>query len=212
MTALTRADCELLARYGDARVLWSRVDASSKRKLSSLRDRIKALLSAVVARETAGVPVKIFTSVLHPHDRVAQDYWGCLYPAIVPNKAFGLQLAIIVSTTGAELCCCMGIERREARDSNTAAQNRRVLEEVQQQLVHLPPDLLTSIETRLQGEWRFRRSLRQSPRSADFDSLAEWAQYAASPLGAGASVSCNLSPRALDKAGEGIVEQFVTMT
>ena len=208
---MTRADCELLARYGNARVRWARVDVVSKRQLVSLRDRIKALLREVSERDAVGIPMKTFVAPLHQHGQLSQDYWGCLYPAAVTNKSFGLQLAVIVSDAGAELCCCMGAERRESRHPAAAAQNRRTLENVQQQLAFLPPDLLTSIEARLQGEWRFRRSIRQSPRAADFDSFAEWAQYAASPLGSGASVSCLISPRGLDKIGEGIVQQFVAM-
>ena len=208
---LSRADCELLARYGNARVRWARVDTVAKRQLTNLRDRVKAILSEALERDAVGLAMKSFLAPLHLHGRVSQDDWGCLYPAVVPNKAFGLQLAIIVSASGVELCCCMGAERRQARDPSSAAQNRRVLENVQQQLAFLPPDLLTTIEARLQGEWRFKRSPRQSPRVADLDSLAEWAQYAASPLGSGASISCHLSPRALDKGGEAIAQRFVAM-
>jgi MoxR-like ATPase len=86
-----------------------------------------------------------------------------------------------------------------------------VLEESQQQLVHFPLDLLASIEARLQGGWRFRKSLRQSSRSNDFDSLTEWVQYAASPRGAGASVSYNISPKGMEKLGEGIADRYLDM-
>ena len=209
---LTRADCELLGRYGEARVRWSRVDAASKRQLTALRDRVKALVTLVADLSSGDLSFAKFVVAAHPHDRVPGDYWGCIYPAVVPNKTFGLQLAVIVSAAGAELCFCMGTGRREGRrNPKTVAQNRRVLEEAQQLLANLPPDLITSVEARLLGRWRFRKSLRQSPRSSDFDSLAEWAQYAASPLGEGASVSCNLSPSGMERLGEGIVDRYVEM-
>ena len=210
--AFTRADTELLARYGAARVRWSRVDAASRRQLADLRDRVRALVGVVATRYRGEIPVRSFTTLLHPHDRIPHDYWGCLYPAVVPAKAFALQLAVIVSATGVELCCCMGAERREGRNPRRAAQNRRLLDEAQQQLAHLPPELIAALEERLHGRWRFRTSPRRAPRANDFDSLGEWAQYAASPLGGGASISCHIAPRPLEKLGEGIVQEYAAMT
>jgi hypothetical protein len=157
------------------------------------------------------VATKIFVAATHAHDRVPSDYWGCVYPAEVPSKSFSLQFALIISATGAELCFCMGSERREAGRPETTSANRRMLDEAQQQLANLPPYLIETVTQQLNDSWRFRKAWRQSARTTDFDSFAEWVQYAASPLGQGASVSCHFTPRALEKLGTAIVDRFAEM-
>jgi MoxR-like ATPase len=209
--SFTKTDCDLLARYGSARVQWSRVDATGKRKLLELRTRIKRAITQVAERYRGPVETKVFLGPAHMNGRVSRDYYGCLYPAAVPTKSFALQFAFILSGNGAELCFCMGAERRDARNPEIAAINRRMLEEAQQQLAHLPPDVIEAVTQRLTPEWRFRTAWRRSPRANDFESFAEWVQYAASPLGEGASVSCNLTPKALERLGGGIVDKLVDM-
>ncbi len=209
--SFTKADCDLLARYGAARVRWTRVDAAGKRKLLELRSRIKAAVSQAAERAAGPVETKLFLGPAHTNGRVPRDYYGCLYPAAVPNKSFALQFAIVLSGIGAELCFCMGAERRDVRNPETAAVNRTMLEEAQQQLAHLPPDVIDAVARQLTPEWRFRAAWKQSPRSNDFESFAEWVQYAASPLGEGASVSCNLTPKALEKLGTSAVDRIAGM-
>src|SRR5215218_4618273 len=71
VASFARTDCELLARYGDARVRWSRVDAASKRKLTGVRERVKTLLGAVATRVpdivTDTLPLKTFVAAVHSH-------------------------------------------------------------------------------------------------------------------------------------------------
>ncbi len=202
----------MLARYGNARVRWSRVDAVSRRKLADVRERVKQLIAIGADRQTVGIPLSQFVAPGRAHDRVPSDYWGCLYPAAVAGKAFGLQLAVVVSANGAELALVMGGERRESRDPKVAAQNRRALDEAQQQLAALSSSAAMDFEASFGKGWRYRKSLRRPSRAADFETFTEWVQYAASPLGAGASISCHLSPAALEKLGPRIVDQFVEMT
>jgi len=217
VTSFTRADCELLARYGSARVRWTRVDATSKRKLADVRERVKQVLSAAADSpqvEALRVPLATFVAPGRPNERVPAQYWGCLYPTTVPRRSFALQLAFAISGDGAELALRMGGDRREARDPKVASRNRYVLEEAQQQLATLPPDVIEAVDARLDRGWRFRSASRfaaEATRARQFDTLAEWVQFAASPMGGGASISCQFTSRALEKVGTAITDRFIEM-
>jgi hypothetical protein len=194
------ADFEVFARNPD-RVSWTQVAAADAERYRGIRTRLRELADTAARTYPGEARMVPFVSILNPNGRNPLDYWCCIYPDAVPNKSFGLQVALIVSATGAEVCFCLGAGTSQERDPDTIAQNADAFRRMRSRLADIPGDVLAAIERRLNDQWHFRKSWRQATDSRDFATLAEWIDHAASPQGRQASVSLNISPTDLVQHG-----------
>jgi MoxR-like ATPase len=132
--------------------------------------------------------------------RTQPNIWSCIFPAAVVNKSYALQVALIISERGAEICVCLGAGRSSANDA-TRAQGDQELRALQGKLTSAPPDVVRAVDSLLPSSVVYRRSWLQDPGPADFATLKEWLAYAEGPDGAQASISMYLEPEDLEKLG-----------
>src|SRR5262249_22690463 len=148
------------------------------------------------------------TSLATPNGRSPRDIWCCLYPVNVSNKSYGLQVALLISQLGAEVCFCLGAGTSQVKDAQTRAELEAELNATRGRLATIPSELVASIEEGFKRKWYFQRSWRGKPNASDFSSLDEWIKYASSPQGSSASVSIYLSPTELQESGPAVVQLF----
>jgi hypothetical protein len=151
--------------------------------------------------------VKANTSLYTPNGRSPKEIWSCVYPSSLSNKSYGLQIALIVSERGAEVCFCQGSGTSQVEDAK-----KRKLEEsfsiMRSRLGSVPQALVASVEKSEKRKWCYRKSWLTKPNETDFSSLTEWLAYASGPEGSAASVSVYFSPAELETLGIGIFSAF----
>jgi hypothetical protein len=190
-------DCEVFSRYPGG-VSWAQVSDSDKELFKDIRTRLKNIAEEVAGSGIGKTSLSAAASLYTPNGRSPKEIWSCVYPALVRNKSYGLQVAIIVSDRGAELCFCMGAGASQVSDTETRRELETSLDTVRSRLQALPPGIVSQVEEGLSEEWFYRRSWLDNQRYSEFNSLGEWILYASSGDGNGASVSKYLSPSELE--------------
>jgi 5-methylcytosine-specific restriction protein B len=132
-----------------------------------------------------------------------RDLWCCVYPQAVLNKSYALQVTLIISAAGPEVCLCLGAGESQLRDRVLAGQVEKAFGDLQRRLGSVPPEVRQELQRGLGGEFRFRKSWRQPPGSSDFSTLDEWLAHAAGRRGGGASISRDFSVADLAGLGAG---------
>ncbi len=178
--------------------------------LQDLWGRLKRLAQDSAARHAKEMAWKPFCANWSGSGRPARkNLWSCIFPAEALNKSFGLQMAMIISPAGIELCFCMGVGRDQSQNQ---ADQFDALVRCRNALSKVPPAVIAVVEKSLDDLWFFRREFMQAPSKAhDFDSLQAWIDHAASDQGAKASVSRFISIDDVDALGVGIVDKFEEM-
>jgi hypothetical protein len=188
--AFTAEDCALFANYPHkVRFSDELVPPEDKAKFKSIWERLKAIAAWVAQRADVDVPLRSDASSYSQNGLSQTELWSCAFPASVPNKSYGLQVAIIVSAHGAELCVCLGAGQSQISDEAKRAQAEQAMAALKEALRATPGDVRERVLQALAPEWQFRRRWRQPPGSRDFDDLDSWLAHAASLDGDGRSSS-----------------------
>lgn len=123
-------------------------------------------------------------------------------PAIVPHKSYGLQLAVILSKLGVELCCCLGAGTADVKNQTSRESYEAAFRQLKERLSTLSSEVKSRITESFRKDWVLRRRWRLEPGPADFGDVDRWVTYAAGPEGAGASISRYFSRDHLPKTVE----------
>lgn len=199
-----RPDCEVLGRYPKG-TPWNKKNISSEDQalLKDIQGRLSELAAWVASKIKAKVSVRPFTSRYQSNGWVQNILWCCIYTANAPNKSYALQVALIISARGAEVCLCVGAGR-----SLLKADDRAVAEEAFKQLKarlgSVPAEVIDAVNRALPKGVAYRRSWLEPADPSDFETLAEWLAYAASPDGAQASISLYIRVDELERLGRHI--------
>jgi hypothetical protein len=197
------ADCDLLRRYSHG-ATWDSVVTNDKVAYKELRDRLKALVGGAAVAYPGSTQMRPFASLYVPSGRPAGIVWACIYPSAVPNKSFGLQVALIISPDGAEICFCLGSGTSQDTDPLQIERNLAAMESMKNRLGNLPLEVVDALEARIRGKWDLRRRWRQAVHGSDFATLTEWIAHASSTKGDAASISLNLTREQLEDLGAAI--------
>lgn len=201
------ADPHLLARYTRSKK-WTEVPPEDQQQIRDLWQRLKKAATWVAAEYQGQVPVVAAASHPNPSGRTATHYWSCIYPQQVEHKSYGLQVALIITASGAEVCFCLG-----AGKSDHTGKHRERLEAAltlaKYRLGLLPPPLLVEVKRMLSQAVRYRRRWLSPPGPGEFSSLDDWLEFASSPEGNGASVSVYFTPEEIGTPTDNLVRQFL---
>ena len=212
--SFSRSDCEVFQRYPHKVPYKDEfVSIDDQQIFRSIWQRMKGLASDL-AGSTRLVPdlpsMKGVPSSYHANGRSQTDIWCCVFPSVVPNKSYALQVALIVSARGAELCVCLGAGTSTIKDPQRRSEAEEAWRKLQSRLVSVPANVVQAVERSLPSSAVLRTSWRE-PGDSQFGSVTEWASYAGSPEGAQASISVFLSPAQLDTLGDGIGDVLLEM-
>jgi MoxR-like ATPase len=192
-------DCELFERY-PRKVPFKEpfVTRADKDRFRGLRTRLKLLTTSLAEEAEVEVPLRPHASSYNQNGRSQTDLWACVYPAIVPNKSYGLQAAIIVSAQGIELCLCRGAGTSQLKDPVAKEEAELALRVLERRLRRTPRSVQLRLSSLVGNGWQLRRSWREPAGTNDFELLGDWLAYAAGPDGDGASISRNIDRSELD--------------
>jgi MoxR-like ATPase len=198
MPAFTQADCEFLARF-DSRPSWGTVAPEDRAVFRDMRKRLKTLATSLASSSTGSVPLTAYGSSQNVNGKTARDMWCCVYPSSSDHVSFALQVALIISGTGAEICFCLGAGKARL-DADRLASFRHGWILRKQRLAELPDAVKVQLSD-VVATWDLRKSWRQAPGTNDFPSLDAWLAYAGSFEGDEASISRNLTSLELQEHG-----------
>ncbi|MGR6914318.1 AAA family ATPase [[Actinomadura] parvosata] len=197
-----RDDCMLFERYPQPEAWTKDYPLSPDREhYINIWERLKKLAEWLSENVAINIPVKPFTSQFQGQARIKQDIWCCIFPAIAPNKSYALQVALIVSGKGAEICVCMGAGRSQIQKPGVRKAAEQALADLQKQLKSIPPKVVKTLDRSLPAGKHLRDSWRKPPGRSDFSALDDWLAYSAGPNGAQASISYYLTPEELEELG-----------
>ena len=128
-------------------------------------------------------------------------------PSIRPSyrtSPDALQIALILTPTGAELAFCVGFGSARERTEESREANEKALADAKARLAAVPPEVVAAVGAALGHGWSFRKSWREAPGTHDFPDLASWLAHASTKQGNKASVSRNLTPDELENVGSDI--------
>lgn len=206
--SFTVEDCRVFSRYPNS-FRWMDIDALDQERFKSIRNRLKQLAETLAEKDTQILGrLKAGISSLNPHGRSPGDIWSCVYPLNVPNKSYGLQVALIISERGCEICFCRGAGTSQVNNSEKKNEYESALIDMLEQLKSAPAQLIASVERGLKRKWYFRRSWRSEPNVSDFDTFREWFEFLKGPNGNNASSSVYLTPVELEQIGTSLSEIF----
>ncbi|WP_406631369.1 AAA family ATPase [Amycolatopsis sp. WGS_07] len=204
-------DCDVFARYPE-RVPWSSetVPGQDQNQFRSVRNRLKKLAGWLAETIQTEVRLRSFVSTLQPNGLTPEDMWCCIYPADVPNKSYALQVALIVSEDGAELCLCLGAGRSQLSGPQRAIAED-YLERLQSALRNTPPSVVQAVEKALPSNAKYLNAWRQPTKNSDFAGLGEWLAHASGPNGPSSSISVYLPVEELDALGDQVSDSFLEL-
>lgn len=175
-------------RFGKS-VNFGALTPDEKGGFSAARYLVQEVAQDATGLKLGSLPATPHVSMINPSGRTTNHYWCCLYPSIVPHKSYGLQVAVIVSVRGVELCCCLGGAATEAKDEVERAEFQAEWRFLKQRLAAVGADVKERLAAELGGHWFFKSQWRLEPNVPEFSSLEEWLAYAAKPETVGASIS-----------------------
>jgi hypothetical protein len=196
-------DCAVFARYPNS-ASWKDVAKADQEIFKNVWSKLKLLSQQLAESPTAPILLKAETSHYVPNGRSPKEIWSCVYPATISNKSYGLQIALIISERGAEVCFCQGSGTSQITDSAKKRDLERDFESMRNRLGSLPNEVTEAVAASIRGGWSFRKSWLTTPNESEFSSLTDWLKYASSPDGSAASVSLYLKPGELEALGLGI--------
>jgi hypothetical protein len=190
-------DCAVFAKYPNS-ASWKDVIESDQLTFKGIREKLKKLAQKLQNKPGALLPLKDFTSLYVPNGRSPKEIWCCVYPLVISNKSYGLQIALIISERGAEICFCQGSGTSQLKDQNKKRDLESTFEQTRKRLGSIPDSLIQSVENFSQRKWCYRNSWLTKPNDSEFNSLTEWLKYASSPEGQAASASLYFTPAELE--------------
>ncbi len=186
------------------------IPSIDQEKFRDIWKRLKEVAIWLAATTDATVPMRPFTSHPQPNGRSPRELWCCVYPESAPNKSYTLQIALIISSAGAELSLCLGAGRSQLRGPELI-EAQQVLENLQARMSDIPQAVIEAVEGALPVGVAYRKSWLQPADTRDFKDITQWLAYASTRAGAGASISINLDPAALEHMGDGVVGELLDL-
>lgn len=201
-----RTDCEVFERYPKP-VLWrdENVDPTDQALFKGIRERLANLADWLRQNAYIDIPLKSFTSRYEISGYSQRDIWCCIYPAVVPNKSYGLQIAFIISARGGEVCICLGAGRSNLHGPKLI-EAERTLQRLQERLASVPENVVDRLARALPSNVAYCKSWRQPPGSNDFETLIDWLTYATRQDGTQASISLYIGADELEHLGPRIAD------
>jgi hypothetical protein len=200
-------DCTVFTRYPNS-VSWKDVTQADQETFKNIWGKLKTLSQRLAENPEAPIPLKADTSHYVPNGRSPGEIWCCVYPLAISNKSYGLQIALIISERGAEVCFCQGSGTSQIADSARKRELESGFETMRKRLGDLPPGLIASVDASQNRKWCYRKSWLTKPNETEFSSLADWLKYASSAEGSAASISAYLNPNELQALGPEIFSVF----
>ena len=116
-----RADCAIFDRYPKP-VHWNEASVSLEDQalFKDIRGRLVQLADWLAFRAKTKVQVKAFTSLYQANGFSPKEIWCCIYPRSARNKSYAIQVALIISARGAEICLCLGAGRSQLKGDKLA--------------------------------------------------------------------------------------------
>ena len=202
--AFSQDDLAVFARYPTSKA-WGQVEERDKELFTSVRNRLKALSERVVREVGSRVALKAETSHPCPNGRSTNLIWCCVYPRSVPNKSYGLQVALILRANGAEICFSMGAGTSQA-ETEKKIEFDASLHAAQARLADIPDQSIRRVEAGQKRRWYYRSHWLDEPKKSEFQSLEEWARHVSGRNGTGASCSVYFTPAEVEKMGAAIYD------
>ena len=200
-------DCAVFGRHPNG-ASWKDVPQDDREIFKNVWSKLKSLSQQLAESSAAPLPLKAETSHYVPNGRSPKEIWSCVYPLAISNKSYSLQIALIISERGAEVCFCEGAGTSQLADLAKKHELEDGFKIMRTRLGRLPQELIASVENVAKGEWCYRKSWLTKPNETDFSSLNDWVTYASSSEGSAASVSRYFSPIELEALGTGIFNAF----
>jgi hypothetical protein len=104
---ILQGDCDLFRQFEVGGVPLGDTSEADKAHLRQLRRKLKELADQA-AEISDSFTFSGDVSQWNVHGTVPPDLCCCAYPESAGNKAYALQIALVVSSRGAELCFCLG--------------------------------------------------------------------------------------------------------
>lgn len=200
-------DCAVFKRYPNS-ASWKDVPLADQEIFKGVWVKLKALSQKLAESPAAPIPLKPDTSHYVPNGRSPKEIWSCVYPLAISNKSYGLQVALIISERGAEVCFCQGSGTSQIADPAKKRELEGHFTNMRSRLASVPEELVAAVEKTEKRKWYYRKSWLTKPNETDFSSLTEWLSYASGPEGSAASVSLYFSPAELEALGTEIFDAF----
>ena len=119
--SFTRQDCELFERTPPG-TSWRSLSEADIELGRDIRGRLK-ILAQSAARTYRGTTTLVPHVSLHNQSgHPSQDLWCCVYPEAAGNKSYTLQVAMILSAQGVEICLCLGAGASSIGDARGAGE------------------------------------------------------------------------------------------
>jgi len=205
--AFSAEDCAVFERYPNS-ASWKDVPLADREIFKGVWDKLKVLSEKLAESPAALIQLKANTSLYTPNGRSPKEIWSCVYPLAISNKSYGLQVALIISERGAEVCFCQGSGTSQVAEPAKKRELERHFANMRKRLATVPQELVVVVEKSAKREWFYRKSWLTKPNETDFPSLTEWLAYASGPEGSAASVSLYFSPAELETLGTGVFAAF----
>jgi MoxR-like ATPase len=210
--AFSAEDCAIFDRYPQkVPFKEENVPAGDKAHFKSIWERLKGLATWLAVSADVDVPLRAEASSYSQNGWSQTDLWSCVYPESAPNKSYALQVAIIISARGAELCLCLGAGQSQLSDPAKKQNAELALAHLKDVLKATPPNVRRAVSRKLDPDWQFRRRWREAPGTADFANLGSWLTHAASPEGNGASISRNFTAAQVEDLGTDIGYELIEL-
>jgi hypothetical protein len=166
--------------------------------IRELRSRLKLIASEGLKQFSGATRMVDFTSTLNPNGRIPKELWCCIFPQVVPNKSYGLQVAALVSGAGVEIFFSLGAGTAQINNIEARNRSEESFARLKDKLKRLPMDLRRDLGGAIAEDWKLRKRWKLGPGDSDFDSLDQWLDFAASAEG-GACISKYWLPEDLDR-------------
>lgn len=202
---ITAQDCQLLARYQESKP-WDDAEESDRNAIKDLWNRLKHVANEASKRYQGTNKVKEFSSHPTPNGRTPKELWCCIYPRVVPNKSYGLQVSLILMGQGVEICFCLGSGTGQINNAEARSKSEKALAQVKVGLQKLPVELRQNLGNAILQDWSMRKRWKSGPGESDFQNLDQWLQFAATSEG-GACISKYWLPEQLTQDVD-IAEEF----
>lgn len=200
-------DCNVFARYPNS-VSWGEVQENDQLLFKSIRSRLKALSEFLVESNATTLALRAETSHPTPNGRSPKEIWCCVFPSSVSNKSYGLQVALIISERGAEICFCRGSGGSQIADPAKKHELEAAFQVTLNRLGQVSGTEICAVEDARKRRWFFRESWLAKPNEEEFSTLQTWLNQASRPESRGASISAYLTPAELQELGNGIFSCF----
>jgi hypothetical protein len=200
-------DCAVFSRYPTGSS-WGDVAKVDQSIFKNVWTKLKSIAQALEKSSNPPIPLRASTSLYTPNGKSPKEIWCCVYASIISNKSYALQVALIISERGAEVCFCQGSGTSQVSDPAKKRELEEHFANMRRRLTSVPQELVAAVEKSKKREWFYRKSWLTKPNETDFPSLTEWLAYAGGPEGSAASVSLYFSPAELERLGTEIFPAF----